>query len=334
MDPVRGGLLVLSLLIAAWTPVVGAQGVGEPHLKLVFDTYPSNLRAGGVGETLIAHITYESTVPTPEDVEVRLTLADAPTWLRIELPDPIVLRATPGEASRSTTWMRVFADREAPAFEPGRIIVEASATGALTGRTTMATGETVVQTGYAPRLEATPDPSAIRTESHKTTEVFLRLANLGNGPTRVVFAVTQNPSGLAVQLPAPPVLDTRGSGDASTEVVKLRVSAPESFRSPSTLIVTATPVYAKDGRLQGDPVTIQWMVSGTGSGPATHQVEASGPVQRPTASALPWEGDLLVQTGGAKGSDTAGPGRTAWPVLGTLAGAWVGLVLARRRLGV
>lgn len=337
--------VVLTLLVSPFAaPVASAQLLGAASLVLLVDPPTEPLVPEGAAQTVRGVVEVTSQVPRVGPVIVELRLVQAPAWATVRLPDNVALELRPaglvwvGEAPFD---LAVEASTDAPAFAPEEVVVEGILRGDALQGDAVSEARFPISAAWFSILDV-QSPSVVHVPPGGGATVPITLTNFGNGNTKVLFDFVQPTTRVEVGLPAPVTLQSKQSGGTDTsEVVHVRLRAPEDFRDSTKVEIRVTPVYSLDARVRGEEIVVSFVATAsaiperTGAAPSSTTTRggwngASMPASSAPA-ADPSDGSLRVQT--APDSSWELPdGGPSYPFAGALVGGLVGLALARRRL--
>lgn len=119
----------------------------------------------------------------------------------------------------------VAVTRDAPAFEPIRIVVQATPTagkGSQQDQCSIINGPAVTQEvflipDYLPSISYIPDSTILKTGQNKQIAFPIRMINFGNFPSRVSTELVGGTGGLAVNTPPEIFIDSKVTGGATAK---------------------------------------------------------------------------------------------------------------------
>lgn len=190
----------------------------------------------------------------PEGITARFRIAQLPGWASATI-DPteghVDGASCAGHEAILRSVVHLTVDPQAPAFVPALVEVRAEATGAL-GSRAEATTQFPMTAGFAPLLDVARPEAVLTPDPDGLAMMPLRVTNLGNANTKVVFEVEQGAPDLAVSPPSSVILVSRqqGSPTHSAQVV-LGVQRREAGEAPSVFTLRYRSFYALDAGLEG-----------------------------------------------------------------------------------
>ena len=280
--------LVLLALLAA-----PASGQGEATGSLVFhlDERPLLAPGGDPRET-----PFSLTVPCAPDgdgaapIRVEYLVTRAPVWAEM-VTSPARDEATAcGEDHRATFQgtVRVRAAGDAPAFQAEHVEVEARVAWA-SGEARAFRGSFPIVATYAPAVDVRPEEPAREAARGARVTFLVDVVNLGNGVTRVDFAVESPTAGIVVAQPRPVTLPWRDpeGGHASTRVL-VEAEVARDAEGPQTFTLRYRPAYALDRTYAGEEGRVGFRVDPTGEPPAPARPSPGPPARDPFADSPLW----------------------------------------------
>lgn len=244
---------------------------------------PLPVDGGHVALPVEVQYTYTTLPGSFQSTAVELRVTDLPPWLvatvspsTVYMPvSPLVLG--PMQATQHAQAMLLLAPTaDAPAFQEGTVelLAFAHANGPyMASETRNAIG---VQADFYALTELTA-PAHVGLRQGEEALVPLLVANFGNAPVRVRFALDHAPEGLEVTVPSSIVLGSKQAGDERTRAVaNLRIGA-EARYAEGDVVVRALASFARDPKLVGDSAAVEIHVSEEGSreGVQVHSLGAS-----------------------------------------------------------
>lgn len=256
---------LLGLLLLA--PHAAAQA-GPMEMRVAVEPFPAAVAPlKGIQETKVV-VDAPCAVPGTDPTRARLDLwlTDAPAWSTVVLSpttfelDPMACQG--GRLVREATLSATASD-QAPAFKPAAFKVHAAWVGATPNLT--AEDDVEVSASYFSVLDVQL-AQAIQTVKPGGRATFpVKVTNLGNAETTVVFELESAPEGLSPQVPPPVVLQSKqAGGSAITAEVPLEIDAPAGggfVNQAGSVTYRVRAHHAADESLAGDATTLSLLVT-------------------------------------------------------------------------
>lgn len=266
---------LLGTLAAALVPTAEAQGT---QYSIVISLTPPAEKV----KPLQGQITFGGKVEYAADpsgqsnlvgVPVSYKVTKAPAWAAVTVsPGADVITLTPGQqytGNRQFT-VAVTASDQAPAFQSDTIEITATVTPAAPATPKSAAQSVPIQADYFSILDVQLS-QAIQQDRPQATVTFpVKITNLGNGATKVNFALAEggNPQNLALLIPAPVTLQSKqAGGNQISAEIPLQVQLPHKngyMNQVGSVTYDITSHYALDGKLIGDKTTLSVLVTTKG----------------------------------------------------------------------
>ena len=268
----RGAWLLLVLLVL---PLAGAQPLPPASITVRVQppTDPIQPLLAAVPIPFEVEVTCDASLMV-DGMDVRYSITRLPPWATATLSP-----ATDHAGSDLCQSGRVLfhgtalvgTSDAAPAFAPDAMEITATAF-TSTHASNPGRASFPVTAGYFSIVEAQPMTSSVAVGPNEMAVVPVKLTNLGNGNTKVVFDVVTDASDLAVELPAPVILQSRQSGGTVTAAdLAIPVHRSDHVNAQTeTFTLRWRASYALDGRITGDSGSLTFSVTpGDGKDPAS-----------------------------------------------------------------
>lgn len=264
--------LVLLLLVAASAAAAGQQEA-LPKVVVEVTPFPSPIAPLAGVNTTVVHVTVDCALllgaPPGQSAQIDLAVTEAPKWAAVTVSPPTLFLAASdcqGTSLTAEAALLVSVTADSPSFTPAevRVVVTVRTPTAETAETT-----TLIQAAYFSILDAGASATIFTTPPGFAVDCPLTVTNLGNGNTRVTFALLQKPDGWNVREPPAVTLESKQMGGRSTSVDVATSVLPPSG-GPGTNEVGAitlglTSAYALDASILGDSTVHSCLVTSKGS---------------------------------------------------------------------
>lgn len=186
-------------------------------------------------------------------VDIKLNIESYPSnWSTVSMLTNTIttnLPSNPSETKEFTQVILISVNAKAPAFEVGNIAIRVTvdAIGMVDKFDDVITLR--FKPDYAPKLNVIATPQNMIIGPMDTASIPIKVTNLGNGQTKVLFKVSNPPAGWMTIVTDQIILDPD-----QTENVYLTVKPPKGFGyhdEIETLIVEYTPVWSQNNLIQG-----------------------------------------------------------------------------------
>ena len=194
-------------------------------------------------------------------VNIQLNIESYPTeWSTVTMLDNTITFGLPQDVTEERTFnheILISVDDNAPAFKEGKLAIRVNvdSVGMIDAFNEII--ELTMKPDYAPKLNVVPGTQTKVIGPMDTTEIPIKVTNLGNGQTKVTFRVPNVPKNWLAIVTDQIILDPD-----QTETVFLTVKPPRSFGyhdETETLVVEYFPAWSENLNIKG--VTEQISVS-------------------------------------------------------------------------
>lgn len=279
-------ILILAILLAttlvAYATPAQAQGAQiNPTITVIPTSDKVKPLQGSI--TMSGTATYTADASSNANIvgiPVEYKATKFPPWASVTIsPANDVIALAPGAAgagSAQVTGSRTFtvsvlASDQAPAFQPADIEITATFRPQQPGATPVSKATTVpIQADYFSILDVVLTQSIQQDRPQATVAFPVKITNLGNGNTKVNFAIAEggNPKDLGVIVPGPTILQSKqAGGNLITAEIPLSIQLPHRngyMNEPATVTYQITSNYALDPKLRGDETQFTVLVTTKG----------------------------------------------------------------------
>jgi len=274
-------LLTATLLGAAFMAFVpAAEAQAGPQYNVVLSLTPPTEKV----KPLQGQINFNGKVDYSGDpssqgnlvgVPVSYKVTKAPAWAAVTISpgsDVITVNANGNVVSGSKNFIvSVTASDQAPAFQSDTIEITATVTPSTPQTPPKNAAQSVpIQADYFSILDVQL-AQAIQQDRPQSTVTFpVKITNLGNGNTKVSFAIAEggNPMNLNAPLPIPVTLQSKqAGGNAIAAEIPLQIQLPYKngyMNEVGVVTYKITSNYALDSKLKGDETTLSVLVTTKG----------------------------------------------------------------------
>ena len=209
-------------------------------------------------------------------VPIEYKVTKQPAWAAVTIsPGSDVIALTQGSGGQfigsKTFTVSVTANDQAPAFQSDTIEITVTAKPTVPNTPQKSAAQAVpIQADFFSILDVQL-AQAIQQDRPQSTVTFpLRITNLGNGNTKVNFAIAEggNPQNLNAPLPIPITLQSKqAGGNAIMAEVPLQIQLPYQngyMNEVGVVTYKITSNYALDSKLKGDETTLSVLVTTKG----------------------------------------------------------------------
>ena len=210
-------------------------------------------------------------------IPVEYKVTKNPAWASVTVsPANDVIQAGQPGANGQVTGTKSFtvsvlATDQAPAFQAENIEITATFRPANPGAAAKSVATTVpIQADYFSILDVQL-AQAIQQDRPQATVTFpVKITNLGNGNTKVSFAIAEggNPQNLNAPIPIPVTLQSKqAGGNAISAEIPLQIQLPYKngyMNDVGVVTYKITSNYALDSKLRGDETTLSVLVTTKG----------------------------------------------------------------------